>query len=695
MVQLKVYYGADQYFLDLYEEETIKLNMSIEDITNAEAKSVFSRAFRVPATGNNNQFFKHAFMISGIDYDVTVKKPATILVNGSEFRSGHIRLTKIYVNGDQDQIDYEIIFMGETRDFSSALGDSSLCDLDLSALSHTLNGANVETSWNAYPQGGLTSGLLNGDVLYPLIDFGTIGTVSTTNPRISVGASHDFTNNDLPIERMKPMVRAKAIVDAIFAATEYEYETGGFFDTNLFKQLYVSAWGNTASPYSDTDQSENIFNAIGNEIQGSGEYLEAPVEISDLGNNYNNVTSTYTAPVNGVYSFRATCYYSAQQSTTGAPAARLRVIKNSSTLMAQGATGWNQTISVTWTGSLLAGETIRIYIYDAGVNDGEQVTDQTFRCLVAPGDVNVAAQFDCDYKQIDFIKDLLTTFRLVMAPDKVNPKKFIIEPWVDYIATGNYYDWSDKVDRSKDMIIEPVFDTQTDIIYFDHTEDKDFINQYHIDSYKNIYGHLEFDSGNDLLKGSRNIKTGWAPTPMTQIDGASDTSRFIIPQVHTFDQANTHLPIKPKTRWLFYNGRKSTGGYSWRLENGTTSPYSDYPLVSYSNGWPISNFATILNWFNDVGYWGDNVTGYPAQGGTDMYDKYWSGYINSLYNKDARRVTATLILNDVDLQEFTFDDIIFIDGNYYQPEQIIDAPIGERAPVKVQLLKLLTGRFRV
>ena len=112
MVQLKVYDGTDQYFLDLYEEETIKLNMSIEDITNAEAKSVFSRAFRVPATGNNNQFFKHAFMISGIDYDVTVKKPADILVNGADFRSGHVRLQKIYVNGDQDKIDYEIIFMG-------------------------------------------------------------------------------------------------------------------------------------------------------------------------------------------------------------------------------------------------------------------------------------------------------------------------------------------------------------------------------------------------------------------------------------------------------------------------------------------------------------------------------------------------------------------------------------------------------
>ena len=74
MVQLRVYADetkAVQQYIDLYETEPIKLNLSIEDITNAEASSVFSRTFRVPANGNNNKFFKHAFLVDGIDYDVT------------------------------------------------------------------------------------------------------------------------------------------------------------------------------------------------------------------------------------------------------------------------------------------------------------------------------------------------------------------------------------------------------------------------------------------------------------------------------------------------------------------------------------------------------------------------------------------------------------------------------------------------
>ena len=67
-------------------------------------------------------------------------------------------------------------------------------------------------------------------------------------------------------------------------------------------------------------------------------------------------------------------------------------------------------------------------------------------------------------------------------------------------------------------------------------------------------------------------------------------------------------------------------------------------------------------------------------------------YISSLYNKFSRRVTAYFTLNNVDLQTFTFDDVIFIDGKYYRPEKVIDAQIGERTAVKVQLITLKDQR---
>ena len=171
MVQLKVYpfEGApdeDAIFLDLYETQPIKLTLSIEDITSADATSVFSRTFRVPATGHNNEFFENAWELDGIDFDITIKKPAQILVDGAEFKIGHVRLQKIFNNGDLDKIDYELLFLGETRDFSSAIGEATLCQLQFTdfswddlpvnytnaaAFTAGIGAQEVQDSWDAFP----------------------------------------------------------------------------------------------------------------------------------------------------------------------------------------------------------------------------------------------------------------------------------------------------------------------------------------------------------------------------------------------------------------------------------------------------------------------------------------------------------------------------------------------------------------
>ena len=212
MIQLKVFptvnkVRSNQIYLDLYDTEPIKLTLSIEDITDADATSVFSRTFKVPATRHNNQFFKTAFEVDGTDYDVTIKKPAEILVDGQEFRHGHIRLQKIYVNGDLDKTDYELLFLGETRDFSSIIGDKPLCQLVMPDLivggeanPRNPTRADVIASWQAFPEsaavdadGNPNAGLQDGNLLFPLIDHGNTyddqGEVE--NSTIRIGANND------------------------------------------------------------------------------------------------------------------------------------------------------------------------------------------------------------------------------------------------------------------------------------------------------------------------------------------------------------------------------------------------------------------------------------------------------------------------------------------------------------------------
>ena len=106
--------------------------------------------------------------------------------------------------------------------------------------------------------------------------------------------------------------------------------------------------------------------------------------------------------------------------------------------------------------------------------------------------------------------------------------------------------------------------------------------------------------------------------------------------------------------------------------------------------WPPTATSLKLEWSNDIRYFLP-LSGYQILGQT-LFTQYWSRYINSLYNKFSRRITATFILNNVDLQDFSFNDIIFVNGKYYRPEKIIDAQIGERTEVKVQLITLRDQR---
>ena len=729
MIQLKVYEGPDkleQFFIDLYETEPIKLTLSIEDITSTDATSTYSKAFKVPGTRRNAEFFKNAFDVDGTLYDVTIKKPAEILVDGTEFKEGNVRLQRVLFNTELDRYDYEMLFLGETRDFSSIIGEAGLCDLDLPELVGDALGANIDVtavkaSWQAYPENAsLTAGLHNGNIIYPLIDHGNTYTSAGTPIEAEIAlanAAHSkpFTNSShsLNIDRMKPMIRARRIVDAIFLRAGYTF-TSTFFDSNLFHQIYISAFGNeaTVSYTAGGSSTSSVNTAYGDNLVSNqsittasfpnpSDGLSFPNNQVDVGNNLAN--RTYTVPTaTGDYTFVAECFYdgyieSSDYNQTPVQARLTLYNYTRNLVLHQSIAGVNQTLQFTHIQSIQAGffqqgDQIGLVVIPNGPVDFDTVTNVRFAVTSAPGQYNPSSGLECSYKQIDFIKDLLTAFRLVLAPDPKDPRNFIIEPWQTYINSGDLYDWSKKLVENKDVVIEPVFFSQSDVIKFDMQTGGDYTSVYHKQAFSETYGYLEFDSGNELLKGKRDVKlNGIASTPIVAIEGSDFTGNgdiVILPQLHTHSNqggTQTNEPIKVKTRMLFYNGIQPFTHPSqnrWYLTGDGAQ--TTYPLVSPYQEWPIQPQTLNLNWFNDVQYWG-TITGYNNNGST-LYSDYWSRYISSLYNKYSRRVTAYFVLNNIDLNAFSFDDTIFVNGTYYRPEKIIDVEVGAYTEVKVQLL---------
>ena len=714
MIQLQI----DGIYIDLYEQSPPKLTFTIEDIRDTSAKSIFSRTFRVPATSHNSEFFKTAFEINGLDFDITQKREARIYVDSLLFRTGQVRLQKIYLSGQNQKIDYELIFLGETKDFGTSVGEGFLNELDLSEYTHTLNNTQVITSWAAYPTSpNLNGGIFDGDILYPLIDFGVNYDSDgiPTQTRISQNNTgkhftQSGTGNPLPVNRFKPMIRAKAVWDKIFDEAGYSYSSE-FLTSNMFRKLYLSAFGNDDN--NEIEFKENELEVSIESLNNQFSPLIVPFDniLLDPAGNFNTTTYKYIVPSNGLYRIRSRFYGTLGGSEFSTGTIQVELEKNSTTIFSQNYSVSGENIyeinfdSGIQTQTLTAGDTIqlRVNVIDDGF-DRYNIESADLLVLEAPGDVSIAPLLDDKYKKIDFIKDIITKFRLVLIPDKEREKHFTIEPWADYIGTGSVIDWTSKLDLSKDVIYEPLFFTQKSVINFtDKGDDKDFLNVLNEDIFDETFGSLIVKSNNDYLSDERTIKTNVAPTPITQIErkNTSIGANFIIPQIHAHEPGTNasypvqHKPIRPHSRLLFYNGVKTTSGINWYLESYGLNPLSTFPMVSYYDNYSPGSSSLNLNWQREQGYI-ENFT--AALNGESVYERYWEGYINSLYNPFSRRMTAYFVLDYNDLYDFSFDKVIFVKNTYFYVEKIYDVPIGQKSVVKVDLIKLVdydidTGGF--
>ena len=703
MVQIRV----GDIILDLYEFDPPKLNFTIEDITDTSTRSEFTRTFRVPATPNNNEFFETAFSVNGQDFDVTIKNPAELYVNGSLFKQGELRLSNVYITRENERIDYEVIFFGVTRNFVSSIGQGTLNELNLSGYNHTLFTQTIVDSWQAYPEGGNTDGIFNGDVLYPLVDFGNTynGNGDVVQGEISNidGAGRlPFTeqNNALDQLRFKPWVRAKAVWDEIFNEAGFTY-TSNFLSGDTFRNLYLSAHGNVASIFTSADSNFAFARGFG---IASSEAVDLSTIVYDYGSNMSN--GNYVVPVTGQYEFS---YRLIGEGFSNIDVTISLNIRNNGSIVdtvtqditvQEGEFQFN--LSGLYSAGLTAGDVIDISFTSNATLDytGElKVTD-------APGEINIPSLLPLDYQKVDFIRDIITKFRLVLAPDKNNSTNFIVEPWSTYIATGELFDWTKKLDVSKDFKIMPLFYSQKSAIVYEDSEGGDVYNQLYLDQYEEVFGRLNLYSNNELLEGKRDINTNSIPLVVTQIKGAEEANNgmdnCIIPHlnIHESEPTGTQfLPIDSKFRFGFYNGIKSTGTVAaredtWYIEDdfGSTTGFTDYPMISPYNEFPLSASTIDFNWQREPGFIQFDL--HDENIGSSMYDVYWSSYINSLYDRWARRVTGYFVLNAEDLINFSFDDIIFIKDAYYYVEKIYDVPMGEKASVKVDLIKLLDNTPR-
>lgn len=716
-VQLYVKYPdtTNWIVLDQFQSEPIKLNFSVSNIIDPlQVSSIFSRTFRVPHTSINGPFFRAVFNVNSVSFDASRKADAYINDNGALFSVGNIRLDSIYRNEKSGDIQYEIIFYGETSDFGSKIGGGFLSEVDLSAYNHTLNYLNITNSWS--------NGLFGGDIVYPLCEWGydyeNGVPVQTT---LAFGGANGFVGPSPPAlaqNQFKPVIRAKALWDAIFEETSYTYDST-FLNSTEFTNLYVIT-ESTARATLNVDNTFSATNGTQDITTGTCGYpVQADTEISDPNNNWNPVTGIYVARATGAhtFTFNGTQWalpppgpgsYTFTWTLSIVDADTLVTLATTSPTSA--GSGYNAPISRTFNVSLTSGQRVAFKYCVSAVTVGiitsflTRLLNVTLRCTVAPEEVTMTSLMPNNIKKIDFMRSIINQFKLVFVPDRDIARKFEITPWKDWILQGTNRDWTAKLDGSKDMKIKPLFYGQERFQIYRYLEDADFVNLNYGLVTKQTYGQLNQESENELITGTKETVLQFAPTPLLPIgnanpnaDPATDpyeyyASEFLIP--HLAKDTNTERsPIQPKLRLVYYNGMilVPDATQNWKLLNDANAGVTQtrYPLVSQYSAWPPNSSTFDLSWENEAPLWNTEQTSNPAaRTPYDTFNVYWKTWYDTTFDPYSRIVEANFVLEYNDIYDIKFNDYVFVIDAWYVVNKIVDYIAGQITNCKVELIKV-------
>lgn len=271
--------------LDLYEDVDVNLNYLISDIRDIANKNAsYSKEINIPGTSKNTVFFNHVFNInSDTTFSTNRSCNVKILIDGIEVLNGNLQLKNVIeVKGS---LEYIIVATDVVKDIFFDMGESYLDELDNSSLDHIANWTNVKMSFVSSFEDETV------DYVYPYIDYGLGINSSATGRKMTdmAGIPVGLLPSDL-----FPAVRVKYIMDQIFAAYGYTYESA-LFDLLEFKYLIIP-YSRPKSDLYDFTFIETRYCSSFNTAQVYGIYsnpdrYSIPVD-SVVGANYHRVAPT-------------------------------------------------------------------------------------------------------------------------------------------------------------------------------------------------------------------------------------------------------------------------------------------------------------------------------------------------------------------------------------------------------------------
>lgn len=686
-VMLKLTRDDKFVILDTFQNDSIAVNKLFSDVTTFETRGSFSQTFRIPLTANNAEFFGAVDNPNFTSFDFQTKIEAELCVGTIPIYNGYCQVKKV-VSKEMVDTELELIFFADTPSLTASLKEKKISELSaLSSLNHEMTHANVVSP----PANTLWTLIERGQKFSQDIETPSTRQIFNTNTPLYVG---DLT----------PAVNALFLWKKIFEEAGFTYNST-FIDDTLVDYWIVfnnsEAVKTTLTPeavtFAVTNAADYDFDALTGTIlnltSGNG-FTEA------FDNGGNVVGGVFTAPYYAQFTFRF--LIKVKKATVGTAASSLgaRLINpttNEVHIAIDGTSNYSclvyeddtfYTYQFTKTYLFNEGEEVALAVrvqnnltngngWTIEASSGFELVTTSTPIQGADVDMNANAP---DYKQVDFIRDMIKAHYLVFVPDINEPKKITVEPFSTYIGSGSTRDWTKliEVGRDKDIVIYPTSDIQNKNLKFTYTAGGEYLSEIFTKQGSRVYGQKEINNtSNDFATGEQRVELTLRSTPCNEIPGTS------IPVPKFVNESGAY--IVPGARMLYSAGTASVALFNEVTEAGELT---EVPILShYSNILPSVtdydlNFApeTALQVINSSPF-------------NNLYNLYYARSYNELYSPESRIMEAYFSLPLTDFRLVQFSDKIFIKDTYWRVLEIGSYFVGRTELTFVKLAKLV-GEIR-
>lgn len=728
----------DLGYLDVKDEVNVPLNFSIAEIQDiSKRQGGFSKTIKLAGTSNNNNLLGHLFDVNIADasFNINVKQRCQIIQNGVSVFDGYLQLLNVNKlspsSGAPDEfVEYEVQVKDDSGNFYSSLQEKLLEDLSYFEQYNHIYTLSAITATSAHTvTDGYTYILpFKANTIYGVTDFTPAIYAKAYWDRIFLDAGYTYDWASLEENGFDKLIVPYNGDTPIYNNVDVYFRAG--FETGSTDTLVLSA------------SNVNVDDGTGYEEVKL--ILDNDVDLPnvDNGGNYNSTTGVYTSTVVGTGEFKNKFKYEIDinvpvdcklvgvgevsfinvklgakiKRTSGASTPVVETIFFNTNLYSGAVNevldftaGIQNLISditpqINSLVNLLPGDIFELfltsYLSYQGVwyeDDGTtplaeaniprfniitridpEEFDNNFFLLSLTGNLNEGQLVDVrrfiprQIKQKDFINGIVKMFNLYITPDKYEENHLIIQTRDDYYDSGSIIDWTNKFVLDSDATIEFLPDLQDKRLILTYKQDNDEWNKNYLSNTGEVYGQVQYSFENEFTQSTKKIENLFSPTPIIP-----NTNGLIVPAI---------VSQNPKTniRILYYNGWKN-GEWIYKINStGATVSFSGYPRALHFDD-PIN--PTIDINFAQPDYF--NYSNYESVTDNNLYNRFWSRFINQI--ETGKLLKGTFLLDENDIHNLDLRSKVWLHDCYWNINRIIDYNPNGNGLTKVELISVDEG----